>query len=100
MGIEQDATMRTFIAVDTSIKEAKTEMIDGIVIGAGKNTSDGRVAAFCRWRLPQEPDELDELWPELPESGLDMDVMGAFFGGMHHNRSELMKGQPHWCKYT
>lgn len=97
MGIEQDATMRTFVAIDTSVTEAKTEIIDEIKIGIGKNAHDGRVGAFCRWRLPQKPDKLDELWPDLPE-GLDMQVMDAFFSGMHHNRSHLMKGEPHWCK--
>lgn len=98
MGIEQDATMRTFCAIDKGVTEMQTESIDGIDIGVGKNTHDGRIVAFCRWRLPQKPDQLNEMWPDLPEDGLDMQVIGAFFGNMHKNRSELMKGEPHWCK--
>ena len=64
-----------------------------------RNTVDGRIAGWSRWRVPQEDGNRDEIWPAIPE-GLDMTCIGPFFGGMAENRAELMGKRSHWCKLS
>lgn len=77
LGIEEDKTTRTFVAVD-------------------KNAND-RFAGVSRWIVPQADGSLSRLWPELPQEW-DQEVNGAFFAGMAANRKEFMGDKPHWCK--
>ena len=70
-------TDRTFVVVDTA--------------------EDDRVVAFSRWMVPQQDGNLERLWPVVDESGFDLEVAGAFFGGMEENRHAMMGSQPHWC---
>lgn len=97
MSIVDDHTTITFAAVDTSLRPDNSPENRALPAWEqkGANTSDGRVVAFARWRVPQEDGNLEEKWPELPE-GLDMEVMGAFFGGMEVNHADLMGSRPHW----
>ena len=90
IGIAQDKSMRTFVAIDTRVTEPKA-----------RNAKDGRVAAFTRWRIPQPDGNRDEMWPEMPQdAAIDQIAMGAFFSGMVGNRAQLMAEKPHWCKST
>jgi GNAT superfamily N-acetyltransferase len=56
---------------------------------------DNKIVAFSRWMVPQSDGNLERKWPDLPSSW-DMEVAGAFFGGMEHNREEMMGKRPHW----
>lgn len=97
MGIVDDPSMVNFVAVDTAVKPDDSEENKALKPWEqkGANVSDGRVVAFTRWRVPQEDGNLEDRWPDLPE-GLDMEVMGAFFGGMAENHHALMEKRPHW----
>lgn len=98
LGIEDDDNMRTFVAVDTNVKETtKPNLVDGVEISSGKNVGDGRVVAFARWMIPVAPDEMEEKWPELPD-GLDMNIIGPFFTALAENRPALTQKRSHWCK--
>lgn len=61
--------------------------------------SDGRIAAFSRWQVPQDDGSQERMWPEMAESEFDMEVIGPFFGGMEENRHELMGKRKHWCEF-
>ena len=78
MGLE-NPTDRTFVVEDTQ--------------------KDNKMVAWSRWMVPQDDGNLERKWPELNPDEYDMDVLGAFFGGMEKNRLELMGKRPHWCKY-
>ena len=56
-----------------------------------------RVVALSRWQLPQPDGNQERKWPEMKEDEYDMEVVGAFFGGMEANRAEVMGKRPHWC---
>lgn len=83
LGIEKDATARTFIAFDSSL--------------ISEDHPEGKPAAFARWIVPQEDGNLHRLWPDLLDEW-DMELMGAFFGGMDVNREKLMGKRPHWSE--
>ena len=57
---------------------------------------DNKIVAFGRWMLPQQDGNLERKFPDLDENEFDMEVVGAFFGGMEENRHELMGERPHW----
>ena len=78
MGIEDDHSMRTFVATDED--------------------KGGKIVGFMRWQVPQEDGKQELMWPDLPKEA-DIDVLGPFFGGMDKNRNHLMGMRPHWCKY-
>ena len=78
MGIEDDHSMRTYVATDED--------------------KGGKIVGFMRWQVPQGDGKLEEMWPDLPRKS-DMDVLGPFFGGMEKNRHDLMGKRPHWCEY-
>lgn len=40
----------------------------------------------------------DRLWPDIDEKLFDMEVAGAFFGGMEENRRAMMENRPHWSE--
>lgn len=56
-----------------------------------------RIVAFSRWMVPQPDGNQERKWPEMEECEWDMEVAGAFFGGMESNRLEMMGKRPHWC---
>ena len=60
--------------------------------------NDNRIVAFSRWMVPQNDGNQERKWPDINADEYDMDVLGAFFGGMEENRVELMGKRPHWCK--
>lgn len=76
LGLE-NPTDRTFVVEDTN--------------------SANKIIGFSRWMLPQQDGNLERKWPELDHSKFDMEVVGAFFGGMEENRTTLMGKRPHWC---
>jgi GNAT superfamily N-acetyltransferase len=78
MGLD-NPTDRTFVVEDTQ--------------------KDNKIVAWSRWMVPQDDGNLERKWPELNPDEYDMDVLGAFFGGMEENRLELMGQRPHWCEY-
>ena len=47
--------------------------------------------------VPQADGNQDRQWPELTDDLFDMELAGAFFGGMEQNQRELMGNRPHWC---
>lgn len=110
LGINDDPTVRTFIAVDTNYAAQTNSATNGVDNVESRLesyldkkfpalVSDGRIVGFTRWRVPQEDGNMDDKWPDLPEGeGVDMAIMNPFFGGMHVNRDELMGKNPHWCK--
>ena len=57
-----------------------------------------KIVAWSRWMVPQHDGNLERKWPEPNADAYDMEVCGAFFGGMEENRLELMGTRPHWCK--
>lgn len=93
-----DTAYVSFVAVDTTIKPDDSPENKALPLWEqkGANVRDGRLVSFTRWRVPQEDGNLDEEWPELPEKGLDMEIMGVFFGGMEHNHTGMMGKRPHW----
>ena len=65
-----------------------------------EDTAHGdRIVAFSRWMLPQSDGNQERKWPDMDESKWDMDLAGAFFGGMEESRKTLMGKRPHWCEY-
>lgn len=79
MGIE-NPTIRTFVVEDTQ--------------------NDNKIAAWCRWQVPQEDGNQEIEWPDPEGKFPDMEVIGSFFGGMEEARHEDMGKKPHWCKYS
>lgn len=61
--------------------------------------NNGKIVAFSRWQVPQQDGNQERGWPEMDPSQFDMEIVGAFFGGMEENRRELMGSRPHWCEY-
>jgi len=64
---------------------------------AEDTSRENKIVAFSRWMVPQSDGSAERPWPPLREDAWDMDLMGAFFGGMDANHEELMHGRPHWC---
>jgi len=63
-----------------------------------EDTAKGdRIVAFSRWMVPQDDGNQERKGPEPLHDQWDMEVMGAFFGGMASNRREMMGKRPHWC---
>ena len=63
-----------------------------------EDTANGnKIVAFSRWMVPQLNGDAERPWPPLREDEWDMELCGAFFGGMEANHHELMYGRPHWC---
>ncbi|KAF2487360.1 acyl-CoA N-acyltransferase [Neohortaea acidophila] len=58
--------------------------------------NDNKIVGFSRWMVPQQDGNLERKWPEVKDDEWDMEVAGAFFGGMEENRHELMGTKPHW----
>ena len=69
---------RSFVAVDTR--------------------NNDKAIALSRWMTPQTDGSKERPWPELKDDEWDMDLAGAFFGGMDESHEELMQARPHWCK--
>ncbi|KAK5168973.1 uncharacterized protein LTR77_006282 [Saxophila tyrrhenica] len=70
-------TDRTFVVEDTS--------------------SNDQIVAFSRWMVPQPDGNLERKWPVVDETYFpDMELVGAFFGGMEESRHSLMGKEPHW----
>lgn len=63
-------------------------------------TSNGELAAFSRWMVPQEDGNQERKWPEMDENEFDMEIAGAFFGGMEANQEHVLGKRPHWCAYS
>lgn len=61
--------------------------------------NENKIVAFSRWMVPQTDGNQDRTWPDLREDAWDMEVAGAFFGGMGESRLELMGKRPHWCSF-
>ena len=59
---------------------------------------DNKIVAFSRWMVPQQDGNRERKWPDLKEEDWDMEVAGAFFGGMEVSRETLMEKRPHWSK--
>ncbi|KAK6431315.1 hypothetical protein LTR95_012526 [Oleoguttula sp. CCFEE 5521] len=73
----QNPTDRTFVVTDS-------------------NAGD-KVVAFSRWMVPQADGSLERKWPAVGgEAWGDMEVAGAFFGGMGGNHEKIMAKRPHW----
>ena len=65
-----------------------------------EDTQNGnKIVAWSRWMVPQSDGNQERKWPELNADDYDMDVVGAFFGGMEENRAKLLEKRPHWCKF-
>ncbi|KAK4574194.1 hypothetical protein LTR86_001955 [Recurvomyces mirabilis] len=61
-----------------------------------EDTENGnKIVAFSRWMVPQKDGNQERPWPDMPP-GMDMEVAGAFFGGMEENRHEMLDKRPHW----
>lgn len=58
--------------------------------------NDKKIVAFSRWMLPQDDGNQERKWPDMREEDWDMDLVGAFFGGMEENRKEMMGERRHW----
>jgi len=110
MAITSDPTARIFVAVDTSYasqsddettntNNAKSHLGTDLDKRFPSLVTDGRIVGYTRWRVPQADGNIDDKWPDLPQGeGIDMNILGPFFEGMHNNREELMGRNPHWCK--
>jgi hypothetical protein len=65
-----------------------------------EDTQNGnKIVAWSRWMLPQSDGNQERKWPDVNPDDYDMDVLGAFFGGMEENRAVLMEKRPHWCEF-
>jgi len=62
------------------------------------NEHGHRAVAWSRWWIPEQDWKHTE-WPE-PPADMHPAFAGPFFGGMEHNREELLKGTAHWCKFA
>lgn len=62
-----------------------------------EDTAHGhKIVAVSRWMVPQSDGRQDRKWPTIEPAEWDMELVGAFFGGMAANRHEMMGRRPHW----